>query len=365
MLIQISSTHIDKYVIICYIIQEVKVLKKSKLMKFLKKSLVWYIILCVVFIIATIGFCFASLHYNDNLWFLLAKDVSVIIASTFAVSLLIGLLIEKNSKEDFYTELVKDTILSSTFEDRLSDEEKDTICKNIFKSLRCQHNDALYNIYASFENRFVKEEFLKDEFYFEECEYHITCSVKEDCIEKNFIKTLKIRPYSSKCSLNNFKLGTYHNKYFGDKKSFEIKSLTINGNTISDADLKNRVVMNETVPNKRSLLDAKAGYTRKIECVYNSKITLSSTTQTTISYNYITRTDLSDNYLTIRSSRPSRNFKVDFCLKNNDYAAQAVGFGFIDKAQKSPNSNEIQEVNVRFDDWVLPEDGVVIMINKI
>lgn len=340
--------------------------KANKIFKFILKSVVWYAILCSFCSIAAVILCYFCIVTPGNVWLTFFKDIAVIIASTFAVSLLIGLLVEKNSKEDFYVDLIKDTISSKTFSQRLSSEEKAEVFKNINKNFRCNNNEALYNIYSDFEKRFVEQSFLESGYYFDECKYDISCKVEKEYIEKECTKTIYFNSYCDKKIVNELVLGGYSNKLVANKKSFELKSLTINGVTLSKHEVSKCVHEEIIKPDEESgpLLVTRNKYNSKTICKYTKKISLNSSKPFVISYNYITRTDISDNALTVRCSRPCKKFAVNFKIKNKDYDIKAIAFGFIDQAGDTPNTSDKQSVSVEFRNWILPEDGVVVLINK-
>ena len=331
------------------------------LFKFIRKSIVLYSILCAFCSVVSVILCFYCVKYNNNVWLCFFKDISVIIATTFAVSLLIGLLIEKSSKEDFYVDLTRHTISSDTFANRLTDYEKNLLCKSINKKFRCNNNNALYDIYSNFEERFVAQNFAQD-YYIEECKYDITCTITENFIEKHYTKTMYFKSYSNKHSLNELILGQHRNKFYGDKPNFQLTSLKIGEKTLNDKE-REKYIKKEPLETCEPL-DAGHDYNNKFACKYKKKIVLDDSKPTVVTYKYTTRTELSDEILTVRCSKPCKKFSVDFTVQNTDYSVAAVAFGFIDTAKGSPETSNKQHISVEFRDWILPEDGVVLFIKK-
>ncbi len=341
-------------------------MQKYKPFAIIKKSLVWYIILSAITTIAAFILCFFCVKYQGNIWLSLFKDIAVIIASTISVSLLLGLLLEKSSKEDFYAEIIGNAITSDFFLKRLSADEKQQLVDNVNRTVRCNDNASLHTIYSSFENRFVEKDFSKDGYYMEECRYDIECKVTEHYIEKTCVKTMKFKSYETKYTLKTFSMGTHSMKTINEKNSFEMLSVSIDGNQLKQKEMEDYIKY-EKVPlgNQGPLLCGENIYNFREKCFLNKEIRLKDNKAKTISYKYITRTELSDNALTVRCSMPCKKFTVNYDMKSENYRLKAVAFGFIDRGDDSPNISSETKISVEFDKWILPEDGVVIMINKV
>ncbi len=340
-------------------------MKDYKPFKLIRKSVVWYTILSIITVIIACCACYFCVKYPELWGLTLFKDISVIVASTITVSLLLGLLLEKRSKEDFYAELVNNSITSDCFLTRLSEDDRKALVNNINKTIRCEDNDALYKIYSSFENRFVEKNFIKEGYYLHECRFDISCKVYDTYIEKECVKTMSFASYKEKIKLNSLTLGVHAMKEIDGKASFELKGLRINGDKLSNKDVEKYFKRENILSNQQDpLLSEQNQYNCKEKCVLNKVIQLTSNKPTIISYEYITRTELSDNTLTVRSSMPCENFIVNYTINNSDYRLKAVAFGFIDRGSNSPNVSTDNRICVELKQWILPEDGVVVIISK-
>ncbi len=341
-------------------------MKKPKLFKINTTVFGWYILVCVITGIMAAILCYAHLKNPTDIWIELFKDIFVIVCTTFAVSISLGTLIEKESKKEFYSELVKNAIISDFFLKRLSGDEKDDLYEIVNKNIRCNGNENLYKIYADVEKRFIDQNFDQTHYYFKECSYDIVCRVVDGYIEKTCTKTMKFRPFDDKYTLTEIPLGKHSMKKVANKESFELLELSIDGAGLKSSELSKYVKNVETpLDNQSPLLCAKNKYDYGQKCLLKKKIDLLSNKTTTISYKYITRTELSDNSLTVRCSVPCEKFSVDYRFEGEGYHLKAVAFGFIDSGKNSPPTSSEKRICVEFGSWILPEDGVVVMLNKI
>ena len=105
------------------------------------------------------------------------------------------------------------------------------------------------------------------------------------------------------------------------------------------------------------------GYTISYWCQLKEDVELSCDESTEISVSYITKVPLSDNLYTCRSKVPCKHFVVTVNLENSpEYKLNAVAFGFLDTAKRSPDCVNDHEVRVEFDDWIFSKDGVTVAI---
>lgn len=286
------------------------------------------------------------------------KDILLVIISVLGTNLLLNVVIQKGQNNDFFTDFFANDIISSPeFYENLDD-------KNTIKILKCLESKQYFNnnviiteMYDSIRHKLNK---IDKEYYFEKCTYNVTCSVYDNFFEKNIVRAIRIRSYKSSAEIRNFNLANYTSKTVNGHKSYELKSLVIDGHEL---DVSRNVTL-KSIP-IIDLMSKKNGYDSKINLQYNGKLSLRNDADTTITVNYIVRSTLDDITSTFRASEPCKNFQLIYKIDpNSNYKVTANAFGFWDSADSSPNNLIDHEININFNDWIFEDDGVTVSLSK-
>lgn len=348
-----------KYVLGGVVLLSQNKLKKLNKFAFFKKVGFWYILASVgAFFVAGLLIYFDN-NNDCNVILKTIKDIFVIVATTFGVSLLIGTLIEKKTKNDLYMEIVRDTIESKEFNARLTSEEKQILCDKFTKLNKCQNIKVIFDMYKSIENKFCNIDIKKEPFYLNRCTYDISCDMKSGYIEKTYVKSLYLRSYNNRETIECLRLGSFRSVKYGDLSSHEKKSLYIDGKKISI----DKVVIQ---PDKQeySGLEHQHGYNEALCAMYCDNINLYSDKDTCIAYQYISRTSIKDFTTIVRCAYPCKSFVAKFHINGDKNKITCSAFGFIDDGKKSPNNDHENDISVEFNEWIFPEDGIVFTIVK-
>ena len=305
----------------------------------------------------------ALLHFNsissNNLFgnkiaiiFNILKDFFLVIISIVGTTLLTSIIIEKNKKNTTDTELLANDIFASPeFYSNLTDDNK----KKMFESLEKNYYNR-FSIKQEIYTLFRKSlENIKYNYYYEECNISISYFPRETYTEKNIVRILKVRSYSDEAIITKFHLCGYSLSPVNLEQidPFEFISLRIDGVEKYKDDI---IVLNNNTENQ--LLN-KCGYSSHYTVCLKDKITLTSSEDTIIRIEYISRVADNDNSMSFRVCVPCRRYILNFIAPEN-HKVRAHAFGAFDIASNSSNSVYDNVISVNFDSWLLPENGVTI-----
>lgn len=175
-----------------------------------------------------------------------------------------------------------------------------------------------------------------------------------------------MRAYSDTVSISNLRLCGYSLSPVNvdtsveamDLPPFEFISLNINNKVYSADD----IIITEDATTDQLL--NKCGYIVSYTVNLKENITLSASEDTIIRMEYRSRVSDNDNSMSFRVAVPCRKYILNFIAPEN-YKVIAHAFGSFDVAANSSNSKYDNAISVKFDNWLLPENGVTICcINK-
>lgn len=172
---------------------------------------------------------------------------------------------------------------------------------------------------------------------------------------------MHLRSYNKEEVIRDFRLGVYKNKSVqsNDVKGFDLLSLRIDGKSVDLSKIQIKDITQDENP-----LETQSEYNSKKQYFYNGEIKFYNDRDTIIIFEYVARTEKSDNYSIFRSATPCKKFSVEFKV-NGSYKVIPVAFGFCDNANRSPNTQNKKDASVSFSDWIFEDDGVVIIINPL
>jgi hypothetical protein len=76
-----------------------------------------------------------------------------------------------------------------------------------------------------------------------------------------------------------------------------------------------------------------------------------------------TITPITDIHCTHRVSAPCKRYSNTITLFNNNYSLSSYGFGFMDQTKFTKHNLE-NGVIMKFNDWILPGDGIIFAVQK-
>lgn len=320
-------------------------------------SMIVLTVICIILhIILNLQF-----NYKDNISeiektvYMVLMDVSLVIASILGTNLLVSILVEVNSKSDDFTHLMTNEVFASpAFYNNMDTKKKEQMCKALERNLYFK-NDVLCEMYEYIRSKLTN---TSDSYYYTECTYSVTCTIYSTYIEKEIIRTTKIRSYKGAIAENNFSFGTFTLKEIEGLKSLQIKEIKIDNNLLPKHDYV--LINDETTDN----LDKQNEYNSTINCVYSNTLTFNDNESKKITMHYITRVPNDDRIMTFRVGYACKSFSIYFTIKNSDikYRIFVAAYGFLDDANNSNNTDSKTDVTVKFDNWIYKCDGVTLVI---
>lgn len=289
----------------------------------------------------------ASVPYG----FYVARDIFLVVFTILLTTLLTGFFVEVRTKNDLYANaILQDVLVNPFFYKEFSDETKKLMLNELERELLFSNNADVQNMYESIQQKLSSVE--NTGYYYEECDYHVSCSISKGVITKRINRTIRLRSYEKKLTIRNLMVLNWSGlESIADH--FSLEQIVYNGQEISDYTVENIKSTNDT--------DSFCGYTVSHLCKVTRDVELYSDKNTTISVVYTTKVPISDNLYTCRTSVPCRRFSVSVNLENSpEYKLNAVAFGFLDAAGASPAGINDHEVRIQFEDWVFNKDGVTI-----
>lgn len=283
-----------------------------------------------------------------------AKDILLIFISIFGSTLISSLLIEVRKRNDYYADLlVNDVFSSPSFYNTLNDEYKQEMLDNLENNIYFHSNPQIAEMYGSIKTKLQKCN--TQQYFFEDLNYSVVCTVKDNRIIKDIIRTVKIRSYEDKCIVKHYMLMKYSTEKLKDNANLE--SVVINETPLEKDDI---LISNKPITD---VMHKKLGYDTEYTYKLKNPIVLSSQTDTVIIVKYRSVVPLSDNTYTCRVSVPCKKFSMQFIIKESpQYKLSAFAFGFWDCAVSTPNNDSATDVNIEFSDWIFEHDGAAVVL---
>lgn len=296
-----------------------------------------------------------NIHILDNMSTIeTIRDILLVIISICGTNLLLSALVEVKSKNAFLTDIIENDVISAPeFYETMKDENKVKI-HNALEEVLYFSYPVVHNMFSNIRSKLNSD---INSYYFESCSYVVSCSVKDNYIEKEITKKADIKPYDDTFTINDFSVGNFFSREIDGIKPFDLTSLEIDGRKI---DLKQDV---SEKPNVINNLDEQNEYNLSISYIYNKPLEISKSTATKIVVKCKTRTPIDDKVSTFRVTKPCKKFSLIYDIKEHDKYRLAVdAFGFLDDADDSTNNSSNSNININFNDWIFKHDGVVVSI---
>lgn len=323
-----------------------------------KKTVVWSVVstllsLIIYVVILIFIESFLAVDRPVPYGFYVLRDISLVVFTILITSIITAFLVETRSKNELYHNTILDDVIANpVFYQSFSDETKQEILRNLEQQMLFLNNSKVQNMYESIQMKLL--EATKEGYYFSECSYHVSCKIDDTSILKKINRTIRLRSYENTHTIHNLPVLKWSGLHTIEHH-FSLDGISINGRSASKDSYRLKSTQDSTY------IDSFCGYSITYECVLIKPIELQANTDTIISISYTTRVPLSDNVYTCRSSVPCRRFLVDAHLEDSpNYKINALAFGFLDVATRSPVPLSDNEIRVDFDDWVFNKDGVVI-----
>lgn len=280
-----------------------------------------------------------------------ARDISLVVFTILLTSIFTSWLIDTRSKNELYHDTIFDDVISNpTFFRCFADETKQNFLERLEQELIFSNSSIIQNMYKSIQKKLLDATTV--DYYFSECNYHLSCKIDDTSIQKKINRTIRLRPYGDTCTIHNLQVLKWSGlEAFDDY--FILDSISINGEPVKG-------YKTDSVRDRISL-DSFCGYVVTHYYSLVGPIVLQADLDTIVSISYTTRVPLSDNVYTCRSSVPCKRFSVYAYLEESPaYKINGVAFGFLDVAARSPVPLSDNEIRIEFDDWIFNKDGVVI-----
>lgn len=294
------------------------------------------------------------------------SNTLLVAVSILTTSLLSVPLIDVRTKNTLCSQLLTEDVLGTPqLLAALSESQKSALMKNIEAGLHfndCPIKEAMLTSVRSKIQNFPCVDGYNDDYYLESCEYIVRCTIGDTHIRKTILKRLDIRSYKKKV-MSGFPLCVTSFADLGTEPYMQIAALTVNKIPKRIQDL----VASEEKDSKESLA-AKSGYLKSAVHTYTGKLALKPNKSTVLEIEYSTLVPITDPVYICRVSSPCKKFHFQFSLdgdNKNNYRVNLSAFGFVDDGSNAPNHNDDSpSVSVSFDDWIFPQDGVVVTITK-
>lgn len=147
-----------------------------------------------------------------------------------------------------------------------------------------------------------------------------------------------------------------------DLKSVKIKKLVINQEEI-DID---KVTIEETEVSSEDGSSYSKAYLLNGDATKQLKEKLSFTDTIDVDIEYITRVNIDDLVYSHQIDKACKHYCIHYNVKNEDFDIMLEGFGFMSlgnkKRQRAIRTNS--GVMLRFLDWILPGDGIMVVLKR-
>ena len=296
----------------------------------------------------------------------ICSNILLVGISVITTSLLTIPMIEVNSKNSFYNDtILKDVLASPHFYERMSKEDRLELLKGLEANIYFENSKIRESMYQSIRNSLLK--YGKDEddgkIYLEKCNYRIKCEVCGDYFKKTVLKTCELYSYE-KFKKSNFPLCATAAPKTKKENGSMVTSIEINGTSREVEDC----IRTEVEDIKYDPFSKKSGYDRSITHYYTGDLVLRPDKPTKLKICYETYVPLHDTFYSCRTPYPCHEFSLVYELsgdKASDYSLAVCAFGFSDDAKDSPNRQDDKpEIEVKFNDWIFPLDGVAVTMKK-
>lgn len=340
--------------------------KRARKPKKYKISISSYIMIIFVFIISTFCYCFlnvptlGALIPNVQIRRIVI-NIFLVITSITGTNLLTSIIIERNTKNQEWNNIISKEVLSNhSFYDYMDSQTKDAISAAVNYSINEYNNTVLQN--DIMQSIIKKLNFEHETYYFQKCDYLVNCEVFDEYIRYDMKRVTEIYSYDDEYIIPKFRVAVVAN-LCDNEHNIKNVEIILNGRTLS----QDEYIVETECENKESDIE-RNGY-NVVKYIYlKDPLILHSEKNgkegcTKITFKQIVEASLDDVVNSYRASKPCKNFSVIFNLLSKDkYKLISNSFGFIDSANVEKDADVDYISKVEFSDWVFEDDGVVITI---
>jgi hypothetical protein len=269
----------------------------------------------------------------------------------------ITILLELGDFTEYFFSRLRDIMIDDAYIERFTDEQKKALKAKIEERLFFK-NKKVHDPNSFFYTVQNEVSPLLEDYYHNEYTINIECSIQDDIIKKTMYKRIEVvNPTNNPIDVT-IPFETYMQKIDGydNQSHYHVKLLKIDSKD-KLRDIKLNYI--EAFSDEKEFHPIDEKYNLKVCCDYIVKVT----DKCVIEMVTETITPLTDIHYMHRTFKPCKNYNVTFILFNDSYSLTGYGFGFMEKEKLVKHILE-NGIVIRFNDWILPGDGVIFTITK-
>lgn len=306
----------------------------------------------VVALVLVIVFLILEANKIDNFAVFALKNFSVTLLSIGACSL----LLEFVGNVEYTKKKLIDVITTDEFIEVLSDKRKRELRSKLIRSIHAVKNPDILlddNNITTIMDKDVSD--ILDDYYYEELRYTIIVAKEKDHIEKKIHIGFKARTLSGEKILAPIINVSFDKEADKNFKPIEIIKMRINEKEIKGSDIMQSFKSNEE--SEKTLLEYR--YSLKDYISENESLfTFDNTIEGELLL--ITRVPLCDNVYSVRVPKACKKFEMHISSKHYNFEPHCFGFKSVAGDLRETINNMKNMLNLWFEDWILPGEGVVI-----
>lgn len=299
----------------------------------------------------------------------LASNVLLVAISILSTVLFTTPLVDVTAKNALYNKILLEDVLSDPrFYNALPKDEREKMLRGLEANLHFRGSPTKENMFHSIRKKlntyYDREEAEADQCYLESCSYNIKCEIRDGYFYKTISKTIDIRAYEPIIRKDFLLCSTEAPLLEGHDSVSKIEALSINGQlkVVTDCvETRSSDIRNDAFNKKR-------GYTCRSAHFYKGDLHLTPDRPMKIQIDYKTYVPIYDTFYSCRTPYPCHKFKFTYMLSGecaDKYSLSVCAFGFADDGKETPNrADENPDIEVNFDSWIFPLDGVAVSMLK-
>ena len=291
----------------------------------------------------------------------LCNSIITMSNSVFGILLGIGistLVLDFFSYIKYTRNRIKEIMLEKAYIETLSSKEKRRLIEKAEHSLYFRDGEVIDNsLYANIKNLIIP---LIEDNYYKQYKVHVDCYIDE---MRRFIVKRSHKIMDVMCiGTENFEIpfSTYMEKIVDVKEEdlYKVIECIFNGENIT------KEVQEKTAP-----VAIEGVEVSKVKFTIDYKFKLKKGLNR-IEIRTETVVPISDNTYSHTITIPCQRYSINFSLHNENYEVLGFGFAFDDESHKDDidkiiYTNKYDDcVKIRFENWTLPGDGVVFVVNR-
>lgn len=256
-----------------------------------------------------------------------------------------AMLLDFFSYVKYSQERIKEVMIDKSFLKTIKDDEKKRMISILESSL--YFKDGIIpedSLYANVRDKITP---LLEKEYIENHYVHIECTLTDGCIKKEFTNELSIISPDNNAEYSlPFSIHFKNNTKVNGKNPFEVISLNVNGKDIDiPSEDSNGIVVDDT---KKFLMDT------PFPLLKGKNI---------IKYKTVSYVSDKDNTYSHTVTYPCKHYTIEMYIDSDDY--EVNGYGFCIEKKETMNVNTYPRgCRIEFNDWIIPGDGCIFVINK-